>query len=147
MHRETVDERVEALRLVRDVDVRSRLSLVAQGFERGAAERAHLRMRPITKRPQARIDAGAGGERQPDLEDGPGPGVEDEQRAQLPFDGLADITGPVDGCDSLRDLLDHQLHGEREEFRLARKDVAERAGRDPGLGRNLADGRRSDPLA
>ena len=100
----------------------------------------------VAQLPQARIDASARGERQPDLEDGPRLRVDDEQAPEHALDRLPGVVAGLDGLHALRDLVDDQLHRKREQLRLGREDVAERAGGHARLGRHLADRRGFDPV-
>ena len=119
----------------------------AERFDRLATQVAHPGVRLVSQRPQARIDARARGECEPDVEDRSSLRVEDEEALQTVLHDVADLARGVDGCDSSRDLVDDELHGEGEELRLAGKDVAKRSFRDAGLGRDLAHGGRLDPFA
>ena len=66
---------------------------------------------------------------------------------QAALHGVANVVRGVDGFDPSPDLVDDELHGEGEELGLAGKDVPERSRRDAGLGRDLANGGRRDPVA
>ena len=63
------------------------------------------------------------------------------------LDRFSDVARDVDRLDPARDLVDDELHREREELRLGRKDVSKRSFRDAGLGSDLANGGRFDAVA
>jgi hypothetical protein len=147
MHREPVDQRVQPLGLVAHVQRGSCLAAGTEQLDGLATQVAHPGVRLVSQPSQTRIDARSRGEGQPDFEDRSSLRVEDEQALQAALHHVSHLTRGIDGCDSPRDLVGDELHGEDEELRLAGKDVSERSLRDAGLGCDLPDRGRLDPLA